>query len=37
LPLFGEKEAERFACNKCGFETNSPAIFTLHKKNCPRV
>ena len=32
-----KQEGEREVCEKCGFETNSPAIFVLHKKNCPRV
>jgi hypothetical protein len=32
-----EKEAEKFVCEKCGFETNSQIIFMLHKKNCPRI
>jgi hypothetical protein len=31
------QEGKRAVCQKCGFETNSPEIFALHKKNCPRV
>jgi len=32
-----DKETERLVCKRCGFETNSNEIFTLHQKDCPRI
>jgi len=32
-----EVDSDGQVCDKCGFETNSDVIFTLHKKNCPRI